>query len=154
MIAAKKPRPPARPLDIPEDDWSEAVHRERVVRPLAVAGTNSRAAVKAAAGALGLSPTQVYRLIAAFRENPTTASLVVTRPGPKKGARLLPCNVEQRIEQAINDLFMSRERPTMAKLRRDIRRDCVAAGLKPPSRTAIQAGVSARSLGRHGFNLR
>ena len=146
MVAAKKPRPPARPLDIPEHDWSEAVRRERVVRPLAVAGINSRAAVKAAAGALGLSPTQVYRLITAFRDNPTTASLVVTRPGPKKGARLLPCNVEQRIEQAINDIFMSRERPTMAKLRREIRKDCVAAGLKPPSRTAIQARVSARSL--------
>jgi putative transposase len=117
-----------------------------VVRPLAVAGTSSRAAAKAAADALGLSPTQVYRLIAAFRDNPTTASLVVTRPGPKKRARLLPCNVEQRIEQAINDLFMSRERPTVARLRRDIREDCVAAGLKPPSRTAIQARVSARSL--------
>jgi transposase InsO family protein len=146
MVAAKNPRPPARPLDIPEHDWSEAVRRERVVRPLAVAGTNTRADVKAAAGALGLSQTQVYRLIAAFREHPTTVSLVVTRPGPKKGARLLPCDVEQRIERAINDLFMSRERPTMAKLRRDLRTDCVAAGLKPPSRTAIQARVSARSL--------
>ena len=146
MVAAKSPRPPARPLDIPEDDWSEAVRRERVVRPLAIAGTSSRAVVKAAAGALGLSVAQVYRLIAAFRENPTTASLVVTRPGPKKGARLLPCNVEQRIEQAVNDIFMSREQPTMAKLRRDLRKDCMAAGLKPPSRTAIQARVSTRSL--------
>jgi hypothetical protein len=73
-------------VDIPEDDWSEAVCRERVVRSLAVAGANSRAAVKAAAGALGFSLAQVYRLIAAFRENPTTGSLVVTRPAPKKGA--------------------------------------------------------------------
>ena len=146
MVAAKKPRPSARPLDIPEDDWSQAVRRERVVRSLAVAGTNSRAAVKTAAGACwGSARPQVYRLIAAFRENPTTASLVVTRPGPK-GARLLPCNVEQRIEQAINDIFISRERPTMAKLRRDLRKDCVDAGLTPPSRTAIQARVSARSL--------
>ena len=52
------------------------------------------------------------------------------RPGPKKGARLLPCDVEQRIEQAINDIYMSRERPTMAKLRRDLRKDCTAAGLE------------------------
>jgi putative transposase len=146
MVAAKEPRPPARPLDIPEDVWSEAVRREGVVRSLVVAGINSRAAVKAAAGALGLSPAQVYRLIATFREDPVTGSLVVMRPGPKKGARLLPRDVEQRIEQAINDIYMSRERPTMAKLRRDLRKDCTAAGLKPPSRTAIQARVSARSL--------
>ena len=146
MVAAKQARPPARPLDIPEDVWSEGVRREGVVRSLVVAGINSRAAVKAAAGALGLSPAQVYRLIATFRENPVTGSLVVMRPGPKKGARLLPCDVEQRIEQAINDIYMSRERPSMAKLRRDLRKDCTAAGLTPPSRTAIQARVSARSL--------
>src|SRR5277367_6578128 len=146
MVAAMKPRLPARPLDVPEGDWSEAVRREAVVRSLAVFGTGCRATVKAAADALGLSPAQVYRLIAMFRESPTTGSLVVTRPGPKKGARLLPGGVEQRIEQAINDIFMSRERPTMAKLRRDLRKDCTAAGLKPPSRTAIQARVSARSL--------
>jgi putative transposase len=146
MVAAKEPRPLARPLDIPEDVWSEAVRREGVVRSLVVAGINSRAAVKAAGGALGLSPAQVYRLIATFRENPVTGSLVVMRPGPNKGARLLPCDVEQRIEQAINDIYMSHERPTMAKLRRDLRTDCTAAGLKPPSRTAIQARVSARSL--------
>jgi len=78
-------RPPARPLDIPEHDWSEAVRRERVVRPLAVADINSGAAIKAAAGALGLSQTQVYRLIATFREHPTTVSLVVTRPGGAPG---------------------------------------------------------------------
>jgi hypothetical protein len=31
MVAAKKPMPAARPLDILEDDWSEAVRQERVV---------------------------------------------------------------------------------------------------------------------------
>jgi hypothetical protein len=35
-MAARKPTPrlPKRPLDIPEDDWSEAVRREAAVRPL------------------------------------------------------------------------------------------------------------------------
>jgi putative transposase len=141
-----KQKPPSRPLDITEDVWSEAVRRERMVRSLPVSGTNSRTAVKAAAVALGLSVAQVYRLIATFRANPITGSLVVTKPGPRKGTCLLPCDVEQRIEQAINDIFTSRERPTMAKLRRDLRKDCTAAGLKQPSRTAIQERVSARSL--------
>jgi putative transposase len=54
--------------------------------------------------------------------------------------------VELRIEEAIDTVFKTRERPTLEKLRRDIRKDCDAAGLKPPSRKAIQARVSARSL--------
>lgn len=34
----------------------------------------------------------------------------------------------------------------MERLRRDVERDCRAAGLKPPSRKALSARVSARSL--------
>jgi putative transposase len=142
-VDAKPPRPTSRALDISDDAWSEALRRAEKVRSLATGG---RAVVKAAVDALGLSTAQVYRLIRRFRGNPTAGSLVVTRPGPKKGARLLPIDVEQRIEQAIDTIFKTRERPTMAQLRRDVRKDCKAAALKPPSRKAIQARVSARSL--------
>ena len=145
-MAVRTPSPPARPLDISDDAWSEAVRREATLRSLATSATRDRAVVKVAADALGLSSAQVYRLIGQFREKPVTGSLVVTKPGPKNGARLLPFAVERRIEQAIDDIFRSRERPTMAKLTRDLRKDCSTSGLKPPSRKAIQARVSARSL--------
>jgi len=52
MVAAKE----ARPLDIAEDVWSEAVRREGVVRSLVVAGINSRGAVKAAAAGSNTTP--------------------------------------------------------------------------------------------------
>jgi putative transposase len=136
----------SRPLDVPEEDWSEAVRREGQVRPLAAAETNCRAVVRVAAAALGLSTAQVYRLIRQFRACPVTASLIVARPGPKRGARLLDVAVDRKIEDAIDSVFKSRERPSMAKLKRDVRTDCSAAGLKAPSRKAIQARVSARSL--------
>jgi putative transposase len=153
MGAGVKPRPGSprarsagRPLDIPEADWTEAVRREATVRALAAAGVNNRLVIDAAAADLGLGRAQVYRLIARFRQLPVTASLVVPRPGPRQGARLLPGAVEHQIEAAIDTVFKTRERPTLEKLRRDIRADCAAAGLPPPSRKAIQARVSARSL--------
>jgi putative transposase len=71
---------------------------------------------------------------------------VVTKPGPRKGTGLLPGEVEHRIEDAIDRVFKTRECPSLEKLRREIRADCSAAGLQPPSRTAIQARLSARSL--------
>jgi hypothetical protein len=71
-------------------------------------------------------------------------SLVVAKPGPKKGVRLLPGEIELRIEAAIDAVFKQPERPTLEKLRRDIRKDCDAAGLKPPSRKAQR---------RHGRSL-
>ena len=133
-------------MDIPDEAWTEAVRREAKVRPLAAAAPKSVAVVQAAATDLGLSTAQLYRLLRAFRAQPVTRSLVVTKPGPKRGARLLPAGVEQRIEQAIDGSYKSRERPTLRKLQRDLRTDCHAAALKPPSRKAIQARVSARSL--------
>lgn len=135
---------PSCPLDVPDEDWAEAVRREAVVRPLAATKT-SRVAVTAAARDLGLSTAQLYRLIRAFRTQPVTRSLVATKPGPKQGARLLPEAVEQQIEQAIDAVYRTRERPTLGKLQRDIRTDCRIAFLKPPSRRAIQARILARS---------
>ena len=147
MAAAKsKPKLPERLQDVPEDDWSEAVRREATVRPLAAAGVKSRLVLHAAAAALGISTSQVYRLIAQYRQHPVAGSLVVTKPGPVKGTRLLPGEVEHRIEDAIDHVFKKRECPSLEKLRREIRADCNAAGLKPPSRKAIQARLSARSL--------
>jgi hypothetical protein len=52
-MTAREPAPrlPKRPLDIPEDDWSEAVRREAAVRPLVAAGVKSRPVLNAAAAA-------------------------------------------------------------------------------------------------------
>jgi putative transposase len=133
-------------MDVPEDAWAEAVRRETIVRALAAAASNTKAAVKAAADDLRLSAAQVYRLISKFRASPTTTSLIVTQPGPRKGARFLPGPVELQIDDAIEKIFKTRERPTIEKLCRDVRTDCRSVGLKPPSRKAIQARISARSL--------
>ena len=131
-------------LDLPESDWAEAVRREAQIRPL-VAGPNSRAGIGAAAAALGLSVSQVYRLLGRLREKPLTWSLVVGKTGPKKGARLLPDEIDRRIENAIDAVHKRRERPAVGKLLRDIRIDCGAASLKTPSRKAVQVRLSARS---------
>jgi putative transposase len=142
----RNPLSRARPTDVPDGAWAEAVRRGAAIRPLAAAATNSRAAVRITAEALGLSVSQVYRLVRVFRGQPVTQSLVVSRPGPRNGTRLLAPEVELRIEDAIEAMFKQRERPSMARLQRDIRKDCRAAGLAPPSRNAIQARVSARPL--------
>jgi putative transposase len=135
-----------RPIELPDEVWAEAVRRAAVIRPLAAETTNSCAAVRAAATALGLSAAQVYRLVRVFRGRPLTQSLVLNRPGRRLGTRLLPPQVEQRIEDAIEVVFKQRERPSVARLRRDIRQKCDAAGLAPPSRKAIKARISVQSL--------
>ncbi|GAC1348504.1 MAG: DDE-type integrase/transposase/recombinase [Acetobacteraceae bacterium] len=131
---------------MPDGTWAEAVRRAAVIRPLAAETTSRSAAVQAAADALGISVSQVYRLVRAFRRRPLTQSLVLNKPGPRPGTRVLSPEVELRIEDAIETVFKQRERPSVARLRRDIRQNCEAAGLAPPSRKAIEARISAQSL--------
>lgn len=136
----------ARPDGVADEVWAETVRRAAVVAPLADATGLTRARVRDAARALGLSVPSTYRLVALYRENPVTASLVPSRPGPAKGVRRLPPRVEGVVERTIEAVHKRRERPTLERLRRDVERDCRAAGLKPPSRKALSARVSARSL--------
>src|SRR4051794_41443029 len=134
-----------RPIEMPDGTWAEAVRRAVVIRPLTSETTSRPTAVQAAADALGISVSQVYRLVRAFPGRPLTQSLVLNKPGPRPGTRILPPEVELRIEDAIEAVFKQRERPSVARLRRDIRQDCEAAGLAPPSRKAIEARISAQS---------
>src|SRR3954465_5620813 len=87
-----------RPIEMPDGTWAEAVRRAAVIRPLVAESTSSPAAARAAADALGVRGAQVYRLVRAFRGRPLTQSLVLNKPGPRPGTRVLPLEVELRIE--------------------------------------------------------
>ncbi len=138
-------------------DWAEAVRREGVIRPLAEGTKIGRAAVLVAAKQLNLSTVRVYELIQDFRESPVAASLARKKSGSARGHRRLDGGVEAVIESVIDKLVLKGEPTTMRRLLYHIRRDCSAVGLKPPSATAVQARVSARSLrermkARHGLD--
>jgi putative transposase len=137
--------PAARLLEIGEKHWAKAVRREAAVRSLASQSKNSRAIVSTTARDLGLSAAQLYRLIRVYRANPITQSIVANRPGPAKGTRRLPVEIEAVIAQAIEATFLRRERPTLEKLLREIRTTCREADLKPPSRRAISARIATIS---------
>jgi putative transposase len=102
--------------------------------------------VATAARKLGLSVPRVYGLLRRFRSQPVTAALLPTKPGPVRGARRLSPAIEARIEAAIDAVYLTRERPTLKRLFREVRQECVMAGLKPPSIKALRARVTARSL--------
>ena len=136
----------AQPVDVPSGKWAEAVRREPVIRRLCASERTSSVDVGTAARELGLSRSQIYRLIRRFRENPVAQSLVPANPGPKNGDRRLSAKIEEIIDAAIETDYKRRERPTIQHLLREIRRACRMAGLNPPSRKAISTRLAARSI--------
>jgi putative transposase len=68
------------------------------------------------------------------------------RSGPAQGVRRLDPAIEARVEAAIEKIYLKPERPTLQRLLGQVRQDCLAAGLSPPSIKAIRARISARSM--------
>ena len=133
-------------LGVSEAAWTEAVRREAVIRPLCAAPRLGKGAISAAMRDLGLSAPRIYALVRVFRRRPVTAALLPSKPGPLKGARWLSPAVEARIDSAIEAIYLKPEQPTLTRVLQQVRRDCRAAGLFPPSMKALRARVSARSL--------
>src|SRR5690349_3794268 len=129
-----------------DEDWAEAVRRAAIIRPLSEARRCSKAVIQAAAKTLGLGIPRTYRLVQAFRSRPLTASLLPLKRGRVKGSRRLDPKVEAQIDAAVDAIYLKPERPSVKRLFGEVHRNCVAAGIKPPSMKALRARVSARSL--------
>ncbi len=129
-----------------DEHWAEAVRREGIIRPLAEGQVAGRGAVRAAARQLGLSVPRTYRLLREFRTRPVTDALLPRRSGPARGFRRFAPAIESKVEAAIDAVYMVPERPTLKLLFSRVRHECRAAGIKPPSLTALRARVTARSL--------
>ncbi|MGO4566935.1 DNA-binding domain-containing protein [Rhizobium sp. 2YAF20] len=101
----------------------------------------SAAHVGKACRELELGQTRFYKLLNQYRALPVTSSLLDAIPGPTKGRVLLPPDIEEIIQAAIQDTYRKRERPTITALHDRIRQVCHERGVRAPSWTAVRARV-------------
>ncbi|MFC7738566.1 hypothetical protein ACFQX4_22800 [Roseomonas sp. GCM10028921] len=130
--------------DIHEHDdltWRVGQDRIRVLAPLAAQESVTAAVVDAAAQELGLRRAQCYRLLRRFRADPTLAALLPRQSGRATNTRFLAGDVEAVIGSAIEEFYLSRSRPTVADLVREVERRCLGEHLRPPSYKAVAARV-------------
>ncbi|MGH6643735.1 MAG: Mu transposase C-terminal domain-containing protein, partial [Bradyrhizobium sp.] len=70
--------------------------------------------------------------------------LLPRRRGPDRGISLLDEEVDALINEVIDAVYLTRQRPRIVHLVEEVRRRCVAGGLRAPGRKAITARVQAR----------
>ncbi|PGH56867.1 hypothetical protein CRT60_10140 [Azospirillum palustre] len=126
---------------IPPHVWEAARRAEQIIRPLASLVRPPRLVVEEAASALGVSRASVYRMVARYRADPRTSSLVTGRGGRPAGMRLIPAEVEAVIDQCIETFYLTRQKPRPAALHREIRTACQEKSLPVPSYNTVRSRV-------------
>jgi putative transposase len=122
---------------IADHDWEIARRRLGTIRRLAETRNKTRARVAAAAKEIGCGVTQTYELLARYLASPRLTSLLPSRRGRQQGRSMLLAEVDQIIEVATDEIYLTRQKPKIMDMVREIRRRCRTAGLRPPSRGAI-----------------
>ena len=91
--------------------WEEAKRRALVIAPLADLAGVPTATALAAAEQLGLSPRSVYTLLQRYRTSGRLVSALAPRPHPGgRGGTRLPQPVERVITQAIEGVYLTRQK--------------------------------------------
>ncbi|WP_132279694.1 Mu transposase C-terminal domain-containing protein [Neorhizobium sp. JUb45] len=136
------------PDEIDEKLWEEACRRAGAIREFlkrrsgdATSGDMALLAVE-----LGVSRATAFRLIKLFRGGGTVMSLVERKPGRPDGRRVLDKGREEIILTTINRYYLTKNRPGISQLVRDIRTSCLSAGLKPPHRRTIETRLKDINL--------
>jgi putative transposase len=127
---------------IPEAAWRLARKRERVLASLIKREHLRPQQVERACTQLGLKSAMLFRLVARYREDPRTSTLLLKTPGRKSGSRVLDKRQEEIIHSSIERFYLRPERPSLAALHREIIFHCSKARLPFPSYNAVQRRVA------------
>jgi len=124
--------------------WEEAKRRALVIAPLADLAVVPTATALAAAEQLGLSPRSVYTLLQRYRTSGGLVSALAPRPHPGgRGGTRLPQPVERVITQAIEGVYLTRQKRRVEAVVFEVRKQCRRLGLKPPAANTVRARVRA-----------
>lgn len=123
-----------------DKEWDKAVERFEVIRPLLEKKARDTEDVQRVADQLGKSITTIYRWISRFEETGLVSSLL-RAPRSDKGQARLTAEVEEIISLLIHEYYLKQERPSVLKLYRRIKEECISVDLDPPNKNTVYARV-------------
>ena len=140
-VAELKPKALVHPQDADPLLEREAMawHDALGTLPLRV----STSQIEVVAARMGVDRRTVLRRRALYLADPSPNSQLRALPGPAPGSRRLPPAVEAVINQAIHDIYLTRQRCPVSVVWLHVRMLCEQSGLEPVSRKAVEARIRA-----------
>ncbi len=130
-------------LDQPETEAALLRARLDAVTRLAALTTRTRRDVQREAAELGVSAVTLYKLLRRYLDDPKPESVLEQRRGWSKGRSRLNAQTTDIITAAIDDTYLTREKPPVSKLVREINGRLRRAGLKEVTATTVQRRIDS-----------
>jgi putative transposase len=133
-----------RDLDtVADEDWKTAQSRYAAIQPLLDRFDVGRREVEARAQEVGINFTTLYRWLKLYRDAGTLDGLMPEKRGVRRGAKKISLHAEQIIQDVINALYLTVQRPSVQKVVLEARRRCIEAQLTEiPHPNTIRARVA------------
>ncbi len=123
-----------------KESWDVAMERYELIKPLLEMHNRQASDVEQVARTANKSVTTLYRWISRFEEQGLVSSLLRSGRSDKGNLRVEK-EVEEVIQLKIEEYFSKTERPSVAGLYDEVKRECSALDLDPPHRNTIYARV-------------
>ena len=129
-----------------EVEWRLALERESVIRPLAEEERLTNGRLQEAMLRLGLSRSVLYKLVQRYRDRPQTSSLLPWKRGRDLNLQVLSPKQEELLQACIQEFYLTRERPTVAALMREVKRRFSERQLPTPVYRTVRRRIEALDL--------
>lgn len=127
---------------IPDERWEIAQTRFDIIRPLLSDPQRTRAKVQARAVEFGKHTNSLYAWIKLYEEC-GTLTVLMPQERSDKGQIRVDSAIEQIIQKAIDEEYLTRQQKSPVKVYEAIQAMCKNAGLKPPHSNTIRNRLNA-----------
>ena len=138
-MAQPSSRTPPDLTHVSEEDWSRARKRLEAIQPLLTAGTVSKQVAKQYAETAGVHVSTLYRWLEAYRKTGQLTALLPGKPGIELGDKRLPAGSEEIVSLIIQQVYLTRQRPSVRHVTAEIIARCRDAGIAVPHALLVRA---------------
>lgn len=128
--------------EIADSDWAEAEKRYSAIKPLVNELSPGRAVVAERAQEVGVGTATLYRWLNRFKSMGVVSALIPQQRGWKAGKGRISGLAERVIQEVIDDVYLTPQRPTDQTVVLEVKRRCHERGLKAPSATAVRSRLA------------
>lgn len=141
--------------DIDDELWNEAARRHELLTPLLNGEIKGRFAIETYAREKGVGYATLYRWYKAFNAYNTLSALIPKQRGWHKGQSRLNPKIDNIIQEAIQQYYLSGQRLSQKKVIQQIHVICLQNGIKPPAENSIRKRINELSekevLNKRGY---